>query len=251
MADVARVPVNVCADALPIKTAQLRAEAGAVRTRTGSGLHVDGARECPYAGPWPCTGLHDFHMAEVFGIDGNVHQVVSGVRCAPAHAVHPQRDLLKRPPADANVRLNAPGSSGLDVHPRNEFQCLGDRSGGLPFSRLEHRQRLRRIRQVFAFKIHPNNGSFIQRHDGLRGVRDLPGMGRPREGEGWNEQRAFHVVQSHGSCQSFIPRKATVPTRHRITFAPCNERNKNASDANPWPHCAPLESNRTPPLNSP
>gem|GEM_PF-3822811 len=129
------------AQSLPIKASNFGRERGSVFAAIDGCLHVDGSGKRPDAGPRSCTGPHHLDVTQVFGIDRNVHQMMPGVGCAPTHPVHAQGYLLKRPPADAHIRLNAPSPARLHIDSGNEFQRFRNGGAGAPFRRIQNHRR--------------------------------------------------------------------------------------------------------------
>ena len=66
---------------------------------------------------------------DVLWVQWQIQQVMVRVRCAPTDAVNPQGRLIERSPSNAEVRLDAKGSSGTNVHPRDGLQHVCDGRG--------------------------------------------------------------------------------------------------------------------------
>ena len=66
---------------------------------------------------------------DVLKVQWQIQQVMVRVRCAPTDAVNPQGRLIERSPSNAEVRLDAKGSSGTNVHPRDGLQHVCDGRG--------------------------------------------------------------------------------------------------------------------------
>ena len=72
------------------------------------------------------TAPEHFNLGDVFRIQWEIEQVVIRVRRAPTDAIHPQRGLVERAPAKAQVGLDAKRTPCPDVHPRNGLKHICD-----------------------------------------------------------------------------------------------------------------------------